>query len=114
MSTGINERGREPAKALEITQAVLRQVFEKAIKVGHTILKNGDTVVVYFRLPVEIKYRASPDHGIQGHQLPFIRAGKLRPAVAAVFIPESGDGLMDHMMVPAKMKRGKALPVQQP
>ena len=67
MLTGVNKGGRESAKALEIAQAIIREVFEKAIEVGHTILKHRDTLAVYLRLPVEIKDRAAPDHGIQRH-----------------------------------------------
>ena len=96
LTADVNEGGGESAKTLEVAQAVIRQFLEKTIQIGHTILENCETVAVHFRLPVEIKHRASADHGIQRHQLAFIRAGKLGPAFAAMFFPESGNGLMIH------------------
>ncbi len=106
LTADVNEGGGESAKTLEVAQAVLRQLLEKAIQIGHTIFKNRETVAVHLRLPVEIKHRASADHGIQRHQLAFIRAGKLRPALAAVFFPERGDRLVAHRLLLAKVKRG--------
>lgn len=104
LPSDVDESGRQPAKALEIAQALIRQVFKKAIEIGYTIFQDCKAMTIHFRLPVEIKHRASADHGIQRHQLAFIRAGKLRPAVTAVFFPERGNGLVAHRMVPVKVK----------
>lgn len=103
LSSGVDESGGESAKTLKIVQALIGELFKKAIEVGHTVFQNCETMAVHFRLTVKIKHRTSADDRIQRHQLPFIRAGKSRPAFAAVFVPEGGDGLMTHMMVPSLM-----------
>ena len=84
----IHECGGKSAEALKVAQAVTGQVFQQPIEVCNTILQNGDPLVVHFRLSIQVEHRAAPDHRVQGHQLPFIRAGKVRPAFAAVLFPE--------------------------
>lgn len=108
------ERSGEPAETLKVPQALTNQVVQKPIEVGHTIFENGNTLAVQFRLSVEIKHRTSTDHGIQRHQLAFIRAGKMRPALAAVFFPEGGDGWFTHHSTSLRSGLGRWLSVQQP
>jgi hypothetical protein len=73
---------------LKVAQTVFSQVIEQVIQVDDAVLEYRDALTVHFSLPVEVKHGTAPDDGIQRHQLSFVRAGKTRPALSAVFFPE--------------------------
>lgn len=84
----LDECARELSKALKIAQAVFREVVEQRIQIRHAVFENGDSPTVQSLRPIEIEYRAPTDDRIQGHQLPFVRAGKVRPALATMGFPQ--------------------------